>query len=143
MAWLPMKQLAEEHGFVVVYPQGLDDNSGQTHCNANLTISNVDDVGFLSKLALHLHDTYKLNPEQTFISGFSNGRFMSYGMIVERPEVFKAGARILGTMGLETWNNRSLAKPISIFTAFWWTLQNCTHPWIEQCLWRLGGGAPQ
>lgn len=114
MDWLSMKELAKEHGFAVVYPQGLIDNSRQTHWNADLTISNIDDVGFLSKLALHLQETYDLDSERTFISGFSNGGFMSYEMIVKRPGVFRAAASIQGTMSLETWNNRSLAEPISI-----------------------------
>jgi len=114
MDWLPMKELAEEQGFAVVYPQGLNDNTGKTHWNAGLTISNVDDVGFLSELALHLHMSFKLNPERTFISGFSNGGFMSYETVVKTSEIFRAAASIQGTMSLETWNNRSSAKPISI-----------------------------
>lgn len=114
MDWLSMKELAKEHGFAVVYPQGLNDDSGKTHWNAGLTISTVDDVGFLSELALQLQESYELHPERTFISGFSNGGFMSYEMIVKRPEIFKAAASIQGTMSLATWNNRSLAKPISI-----------------------------
>ncbi len=114
MDWLPMKELAKEQGFAVVYPQGFADDTGRTHWNAALTISTVDDVGFLSALALHLQNTYKLNPARTFISGYSNGGFMSYEMIVQRPGIFKAAASIQGTMSLETWNNRSLAAPISI-----------------------------
>ena len=114
MELLPMKELAEEQGFAVVYPQGLNDDSGQIHWNADLDISNVDDVGFLSELAIHLQETHNLNPERTFISGYSNGGFMSYEMILKKPDIFKAAASISGTMSLETWNNRSLAKPSSI-----------------------------
>lgn len=114
MDWLPMHELADEHDFALVYPQGFDDNSGMTHWNADLTISNIDDVGFLKNLALHLQNTYKLNPERTFISGFSNGGFMSYEMIVKQPDIFKAAASIAGTMSGASWDNRTIAQPVPV-----------------------------
>jgi len=114
MDWLPMTELADKHGFAVVYPQGADDNSRRPHWNSDLTISTVDDVGFLSKLAVHLQETYSLDPERTFISGFSNGGFMSYEMAVKEPSIFKAAASIAGTMSGATWENRLMAEPISI-----------------------------
>jgi poly(3-hydroxybutyrate) depolymerase len=39
---------------------------------------------------------------------------MSYELIVKKPEIFKAAASILGTMSLETSNNRSLAQATPI-----------------------------
>lgn len=114
MGWFDMYDLADEYGFAVVFPQGLDDNTGRTHWNAGLTISTIDDVDFLSRLALFLQDTYQLNPEKTFSSGYSNGGFMSYELVVKRPDIFKAAASISGTMSLETWNNRDLAVPVPI-----------------------------
>tara|TARA_B110000046_G_scaffold178284_1_gene206014 strand:- start:1479 stop:2201 length:723 start_codon:yes stop_codon:yes gene_type:complete len=109
-----MIDLAEEHSFVLVYPQGLKDDTLRTHWNPGLTLSDVDDVGFLSELALYLQKTYSLNPSKTFTSGYSNGGFMSYELIVRKPEIFKAAASILGTMSLETSNNRSLAQATPI-----------------------------
>ena len=86
----------------MVYPQGLKDDTLRTHWNAGLTLSDIDDVGFLSELTLYLQKTYSLNPSKTFTSGYSNGGFMSYELIVKKPEIFKAVASILGTMSLET-----------------------------------------
>ena len=114
MDWISMEELADEQGFAVVYPQGLNDDTRRTHWNAALNISNEDDVGFLSNLALHLQQTYDLNPEQTFISGYSNGGFMSYEMILKRPDIFKAAASISVTMSLSTWENRSDAIPVPV-----------------------------
>ena len=114
MDWFEMSGLANEHGFALVYPQGLKDSSRRTHWNAGLTLSNVDDVGFLSELALYLQETYQLNPAQTFTSGYSNGGFMSYELIVKKPEIFRAAASISGTMSLKTWSNRSLALAVPV-----------------------------
>jgi polyhydroxybutyrate depolymerase len=111
MNWLSMEKLADENGFAFVFPQGYEDVWGTSHWNANLDISNVDDVGFLSELALHLQETYNLDPERTFTSGFSNGGFMSYELIIKKPDIFKAAASIAGTMSGETWANRNLAEP--------------------------------
>ena len=49
-----MSEIANQEGFVVCYPQGLPDFQGINHWNANLGISNVNDVQFLTELALHL-----------------------------------------------------------------------------------------
>ena len=114
MRMFPMQELADEHGFAVVYPQGLKENTGRTHWNAGLTLSNVDDVGFLSELAELLQETYQLNPDKTFTSGYSNGGFMSYELVVKRPDIFKAAASISGTMSLATWNSRFEADSVPI-----------------------------
>ena len=42
-----MIDLAEEHGFALVYPQGLKDDTLRLHWNAGLTLSDIADVGFL------------------------------------------------------------------------------------------------
>ena len=50
-----MIDLAEEHGFALDYPEGIKDNTLKLHWNAGLTLSDLDDVGFLSEL----HFTFK------------------------------------------------------------------------------------
>ena len=70
--------IANSQNFVVCYPQGLLDNDNYPHWNARLSISNVDDIGFLSALAQHLQIQYNLDTSRTYTSGFSNGGFMSY-----------------------------------------------------------------
>jgi len=67
----------------LVYPQRLKDDTLRTHWNAGLTLSDIDDVGFLSE-ALYLQKTYSLNPSKTFTSGYSNLGFMGYELIVKK-----------------------------------------------------------
>ena len=110
-----MNRLANQHGFAVCYPQGAnDDRKSVPHWNARLKISRVDDIGFLSELAKHLQQTHKLNPEQTFVCGISNGGYMSYTLVAERPDVFKAAASMIGTMSGETWKRRESIKPVPV-----------------------------
>ena len=115
VARIGMNRLADQHGFAVCYPQGSgDDRRGTPHWNARLKISRVDDIGFLSELAQHLQQNHKLSPERTFVCGISNGGYMSYTLVAERPDVFKAAASMIGTMSGETWRKRESIKPVPI-----------------------------
>ncbi len=114
MGYSEMNAQADTNGFVVCYPQGAGDNFGTPHWNAHLTISNVDDIGFLTDLAAHLQTTYNLNPDHTFSCGFSNGGFMSYTLACEKPDVFKAIASVAGTMSGRDWANCNPSHPIPI-----------------------------
>lgn len=113
-AELGMNQVADSNKFAVVYPQGEKDIRGIPHWNARLSISKVDDVDFLVQLAKELQEQYRLSAAQTFVSGVSNGGFMSYTLIAERPDTFKAAASIIGTMSGYTWEHRHHIQPTPI-----------------------------
>lgn len=114
MAELGMSRVADAHGFAVCYPQGAKDFEGTPHWNARLKISKTDDIGFLSELAAHLQARHKLNPNRTFVSGISNGGLMSYTLVAEKPEVFRAAASVIGTMSGYTWEHRDMIRPVPI-----------------------------
>lgn len=111
---LELNELADANGFAVCYPQGSLDDSRIPHWNARLNLSNTDDIGFLSALAVSLQSEYNLNPNQTFTCGISNGGFMSYTLIAEAPQVFKAAASVVGTMSGHTWQNRADISPAPV-----------------------------
>ncbi len=113
-AKMGMSRVADAHEFAVVYPQGTPDRRDVSHWNARLTLSETDDIGFLSALAQKLQRTHNLDPERTFASGVSNGGFMSYTLVAERPDVFKAVASIIGTMSGYTWEHREDIKPVPV-----------------------------
>ncbi|HAA15817.1 MAG TPA: hypothetical protein DCE41_30540, partial [Cytophagales bacterium] len=111
-AWFfQIRDWADENGFAVVVPQGTLDANRDPFWDARLTFANIDDVGFLTGLAQELQVTYNLDPEKTFTSGISNGGFMSYVLVQERPEVWKAAASLIGTMPGYSWENRDMFVP--------------------------------
>ncbi|MEM6767043.1 MAG: PHB depolymerase family esterase [Bacteroidota bacterium] len=113
--WVGLNTVAQTHGFAVCYPQGSNDTGGTPHWNSRLTISQTDDIGFLTALAEHLQQTQDLDPNRTFSCGFSNGGFMSYTMACERPGIFRAIGSVTGTMSGYTWRNRdSTTQPTPI-----------------------------
>ena len=114
MGELGMNRVADANRFAVCYPQGAEDHEGTPHWNARLSISKTEDIGFLSDLAAYLQVRHKLNPNKTFVSGISNGGFMSYTLVAERPSVFKAAASVIGTMSGHTWKHRAKIRPVPI-----------------------------
>lgn len=104
--------LADEYGFVVVYPQGTA--IPPTHWNANLTISVVDDVGFIVSLVEYLQFEYDLSEEDVFATGFSNGGFMSYTLGCEASETFAAIAPVSGLMSGITWDTCDPVEPVNV-----------------------------
>ena len=113
-AEMGMTRVADEKKFAVVYPQGLPDREGIPHWNARLKLSKVDDIGFLKALVESLQKKHALDPKRTFVSGVSNGGFMSYTMVSEHPDQFRAAASIIGTVSGETWRKREKMKPVPI-----------------------------
>ena len=107
--------VADTAGFAVCYPQGAEDRINFNHWNARLTLSNVDDIGFLSSLAQHLQTEHNFDPNRTFSTGFSNGGYMSYTLACEASNVFKAIAPVSGLMSGYTWDNREPdATPVPV-----------------------------
>ncbi len=113
-AEMGMSRVADAKKFAVVYPQGLPDRRRVPHWNARLKLSTVDDIGFLKALVASLQKKHGLDAKRTFVSGVSNGGFMSYTMVSEHPEHFRAAASIIGTMSGETWRKREQMKSVPI-----------------------------
>lgn len=114
MMFSEMNMVADENGFAVCYPQGARTDLGFSHWNANLNISEVDDVGFLAALANYLQATYNLSVENTFSCGMSNGGFMSYTLACERTDLFKAIASVTGTMSGYDWENCDPSRALPV-----------------------------
>ena len=113
-AKMGMSRVADANKFAVVYPQGLPDRRKIPHWNARMKLSTVDDIGFLKSMVAYLQKKHGLDPKRTFVSGVSNGGFMSYTMVSEHPETFRAAASIIGTMSGETWRKREQMKPVPV-----------------------------
>jgi polyhydroxybutyrate depolymerase len=95
-----MNTIADEHGFAVVYPQGLKlkdvlsghgDSAETTFWGTDPSYElDLDDVDFLSKLAAEVQTGCNLDKHRTFIAGHSAGGSMSYSMACYAPQVFRA-----------------------------------------------------
>ena len=89
--------LADEHEFLVVYPQGTGNtwNSGPRCCspaNAN----GVDDVGFLTRVIEEVAALVPIDRGAVFANGMSNGGYMAARLMCDAPDAFVAAASVTG-----------------------------------------------
>jgi len=87
-----LEHLAEEKGFLVVYPDGLE--GSWNGCRAGATIpanlQNVDDPSFLRALIEHLKTAYDADTGKVYALGFSNGAHLALRMALEMPDAVRA-----------------------------------------------------
>lgn len=103
-------ELADEAGFLVVYPQGIKRrwNEGRDGLSASTPEGQVDDVGFFRALIEHLQAEYKADPARMFVTGISNGGLMSFRLACDLPDKIKAIAPVTASIprSLETHCSR-------------------------------------
>jgi polyhydroxybutyrate depolymerase len=100
-----MNPVSDDNGFIAAYPQGFArTQNGFSWADGRATNANnagIDDIGFLVNLIEQLKIDYRINQDKIYITGFSNGGFMSQRMICERPELFAGVATLGATIGTE------------------------------------------
>jgi polyhydroxybutyrate depolymerase len=90
-----MNEVAARHGFIVVYPDGL-----QNQWNAffdlvgQRSVLPQDDVGFLRTLMEDLRVDFNIDPARQYLGGFSNGAFMTHRMVCSTTDAFAAFAAV-------------------------------------------------
>lgn len=76
--------LADQHGFQAVYPEGVDaqwnDGRGITFRGG---VEGVDDVGFFDKLFDRLINRHRADPSRIYVTGLSNGGMMTLRLGIE------------------------------------------------------------
>ncbi|MFC2106137.1 alpha/beta hydrolase family esterase [Candidatus Bipolaricaulota bacterium] len=101
------KSLADEHGFVLVLPEGLSDpGASDAHrwndCRTGLDITVIatteDDVGFIIHLIATVGDVASIDPAHVYATGASNGGMMTYRLAAEAGEQFAAAAAIIANL---------------------------------------------
>ena len=118
MSYSGMNEVANEEGFVVVYPQGTVDQQGNAFFNVGYEFhadASVDDLQFIRDLVAHLQDELTLNPDKVFATGMSNGADMSYLLACQASDIFRAVAPIAGVMMKETFDTCSPSRPLPLF----------------------------
>jgi polyhydroxybutyrate depolymerase len=100
-----MSSLANQLGFIAVYPRGTGRiadiptwNSG--NCCGYAQENNIDDVGFIHALIEKLEADYSIDRKRIFATGISNGAMMSFRLGCEMSDTFAAVAPVEGAQNL-------------------------------------------
>lgn len=72
-----LDQVADQYGFVVVYPDGYQRGWADGRGVSTADKAGVDDVAFLSTLIATLSQTYAIDQRRIYVTGISNGGFMT------------------------------------------------------------------
>lgn len=107
--------VADANNLLVVYPDGYDKSWADGRGASPADRRHVDDVGFLAGLAEKLRNDYNIAPGHVFVTGMSNGGFMSNRLACDRADVFSAIAPVAGTLGVGVACNPS--QPVSVWEA--------------------------
>jgi polyhydroxybutyrate depolymerase len=88
--------LAEQEGFIVAYPNGV--NNGWNTNSPFPGGSTADDVGYIGALRDTLIAQFSIDTTRVYATGFSAGGYMSHKLACESPKCFAAIASVSGTI---------------------------------------------
>jgi polyhydroxybutyrate depolymerase len=87
-------KLADEKSFIVLYPDGLDNQWNYVKDVPGYTSMTQDDTGFLLALLDEVSGQYTIDEKRVYVAGFSNGGFMTQRLACDAPERFVAFASV-------------------------------------------------
>jgi len=112
-AWCGLDGIADQEGFLAVYPNGTGRFSNQRlltwnagTCCGYARARAVDDVGFVIALLTDLAARTPVDHTRVHATGMSNGAMMSYRLAVEASERIAAIAPVAGSMVVESFTPR-------------------------------------
>ena len=109
--FFPLGDLAEKHGFLYCFPSGLDRNWNAT--NACCDFANKhDDSAYLRNLILWAQKKYSIDKNKVYVTGLSNGGFMSYRMAQDHADLITAIVPFAG-VGFKNWPKQP-KNPLSV-----------------------------
>lgn len=129
--------LAEQHGFIVVFPAGAFTNTVTARSwNANLE-EGVDDVQFVRDMIEDIASVADIDRNRIYVSGFSGGGRISSRLACELSDVLAAAAPVAG---LQYPDDCKLTRPIPILAFH--ALDDATNPYVlgeaARPYWRMG-----
>nr|AAA85939.1 B1308_F2_43 [Mycobacterium leprae] len=107
--------VADLNNLLVAYPDGYDKSWADGRGASPADRRHVDDVGFLVELAAKLQSDFGVAPGHVFVTGMSNGGFMSNKLACDRADMFAAIAPVAGTLGVDVACHPS--QPVSVMDA--------------------------
>jgi polyhydroxybutyrate depolymerase len=87
-------KLADEKNFIVLYPDGLDNQWNYVKDVPGFSKMKQDDTAFLLELLDEVSSQYSIDEKRVYVAGFSNGGFMTQRLACDAPERFAAFASV-------------------------------------------------
>ena len=115
-AFTGLSKTADEHNFIVVYPNGTGPGGVLQTWNAGLFPGELnkmkaDDVKYLGKVLDDVESAFKVDKKRVYATGLSNGGMMCYRLASEMSDRIAAIAPVAGTMAIEKFEPK---RPVSV-----------------------------
>ncbi len=109
--FFPLADLAEKHGFLYCFPSGLGRSWNATDVCCDF-LNTHDDSKYLRGLILWALKEYSIDKKKVYVTGLSNGGFMSYRMAQDHSDLITAIVPIAG-VGFKKWPKQP-RNPVSV-----------------------------
>jgi polyhydroxybutyrate depolymerase len=111
--------LADRHGFVVVYPDGISRSWNNCRRRPNVAAKRmkVDDVAFVEAMIAQEAAVHGIDRKRVFATGHSNGGSLAYRLAMERPAMFAGIAAVSSNLPDDDNNDceaKNVAMPVMI-----------------------------
>ena len=141
-----MRSLSDNEKFILVYPQASSDANGIPIWNlggVNSKATDVDDVGYISHLIDRISEFYSVDRERIYVTGFSNGGYLSFELACKLSSKIAAFASVAGHMFIDTYNDCSPTHPTPFLSIngtednydgigeYYLPVENSNNYWIE------------
>jgi polyhydroxybutyrate depolymerase len=92
--------LADQHGFVVVYPDGYRRNWNDCRKDATFPAKreNIDDMSFIRALIARSMVEQAIDEKRVYVFGYSNGGHMAFRLAMEAPDEIAAVAAVAASL---------------------------------------------
>jgi poly(hydroxyalkanoate) depolymerase family esterase len=87
---------ADEHGFIMIFPQATDRNCWDVGSPQSLNHDGVGDTGAIVQMVEYALAEYDADASRVYAMGGSSGAMMTQALLGVYPDVFKAGVEVAG-----------------------------------------------
>jgi polyhydroxybutyrate depolymerase len=109
-----MNDLADKENFMTVYPDGLSKGWADGRGASNSDQQGVDDIAFLSQLITTLQAQYTIDSHRVYVTGISNGGFMTQRLGCELADKIAAIVPVVATLSTNQAATCEPSRPLPI-----------------------------
>jgi len=107
------RRKSDEVGFIAAWPQGVSNSWNAFGCCGTADFFNIDDPAFLRAVVARISQLGNINRNRVYITGLSNGGFMTHRMACVAADIFAAAAPVSAPLNTSTATCRP-SRPITV-----------------------------
>jgi polyhydroxybutyrate depolymerase len=107
------REKSNEAGFIVAWPQGVGNSWNAYGCCGTADFLRIDDPAFLRAVVARISQLGSIDQRRIYVTGLSNGGFMTHRMACEAADLFAAAAPVSAPLNT-TQSTCRPSRPITV-----------------------------